>query len=122
MTVLGFAGLFTVFTYIPPILTQVTGFSIGAVSPILLVFGAGLTLGNIAGGRLADRGLSRALIGSLLALAIVLVVLAPALWIKIPAVLLVGLLGASAFATVAPLHLRGLAPAGPATPTPASTP
>src|SRR3546814_18392854 len=69
------SDLFTVFTYIQPILTQVTGFSIGAVSPILLVFGAGLTLGNIAGGRLADRGLSRALIGSLLALAIVLVVL-----------------------------------------------
>jgi DHA1 family inner membrane transport protein len=65
MTVLGFAGLFTVFTYIQPILTGVTGFSAAAVSPILLVFGAGLSIGNIAGGKLADRGLARALIGTL---------------------------------------------------------
>src|SRR5262249_54272006 len=76
MTVLGFAGLFTVFTYIQPILTHVTGFPDTAVSPILLVFGVGLSIGNIAGGRLADRGLGRALIGTLLALATVLITLA----------------------------------------------
>src|SRR5882757_9615764 len=114
MTVLGFAGLFTVFTYIQPILTRITGFSEAAVSPILLVFGAGLSFGNIAGGRLADRNLSRALIGTLAGLAIVLVILAPALWIKTSAVLLVGLLGAAAFATVAPLQLRVLDKAGAA--------
>jgi DHA1 family inner membrane transport protein len=114
MTVLGFAGLFTVFTYIQPILTRVTGFSDAAVSPILLVFGAGLSIGNIAGGRLADRGLARALVGTLAGLAIVLVALASALSIMAPAVLLVGLLGAAAFATVAPLQLRVLEKAGPA--------
>lgn len=113
MTVLGFAGLFTVFTYIQPILTRVTGFSDAAVSPILLVFGAGLSIGNIAGGRLADRGLARALVGTLAGLAIVLVALASALSIMAPAVLLVGLLGAAAFATVAPLQLRVLDKAGP---------
>jgi MFS transporter, DHA1 family, inner membrane transport protein len=114
MTVLGFAGLFTVFTYIQPILTSVTGFSATAVSPILLVFGAGLSIGNIAGGRLADRGLARALIGTLTGLALVLVVLRPALSSMVPAVLLVGLLGVAAFATVAPLQLRVLEMAGPA--------
>jgi MFS transporter, DHA1 family, inner membrane transport protein len=114
MTVLGFAGLFTVFTYIQPILTSVTGFSAAAVSPILLVFGAGLSIGNIAGGRLADRGLARALIGTLTGLALVLVVLRPALSSMVPAVLLVGLLGVAAFATVAPLQLRVLEMAGPA--------
>ncbi|MDB5359906.1 MAG: efflux protein [Rhodospirillales bacterium] len=114
MTVLGFAGLFTVFTYIQPILTRVTGFSDAAVSPILLVFGAGLSIGNIAGGRLADRGPARALVGTLAGLAIVLVALASALSIMAPAVLLVGLLGAAAFATVAPLQLRVLEKAGPA--------
>ncbi|WP_461324350.1 MFS transporter [Bradyrhizobium diazoefficiens] len=72
MTVFGFAGLFVVFTYIQPILTRFTGFSEEAVSPILLVFGAGLAIGNVAGGKLADRGLARALIGTLAALAIVL--------------------------------------------------
>ncbi|HEX9469115.1 MAG TPA: MFS transporter [Bradyrhizobium sp.] len=114
MTVLGFAGLFTVFTYIQPILTRITGFSEAAVSPILLVFGAGLSIGNIAGGRLADRGLPPALIGTLAGLAVVLLALAPAFLFKAPAVMLVGLLGAAAFATVAPLQLRVLEKAGPA--------
>ena len=113
-TVLGFAGLFTVFTYIQPILTGVTGFSPVAVSPVLLVFGAGLSIGNIAGGRLADRGLSRALIGTLTGLAAVLVVLWPAISAMAPTVLLLGLLGVAAFATVAPLQMRVLEMAGPA--------
>ncbi|WP_213737186.1 MFS transporter [Bradyrhizobium sp. dw_411] len=114
ITVLGFAGLFTIFTYIQPILTRVTGFSDAAVSPILLVFGAGLSIGNIAGGRFADRGLARALVGTIASLAIVLAVLAPVLSIKIPTVLLIGLLGVAAFATVAPLQLRVLEKAGAA--------
>ncbi len=114
MTVLGFAGLFTVFTYIQPILTRITGFSEAAVSPILLVFGAGLSIGNVAGGRLADRGLPPALIGTLAGLAVVLLALAPALLFKASAVMLVGLLGAAAFATVAPLQLRVLEKAGAA--------
>ena len=121
MTVLGFAGLFTVFTYIQPILTQLTGFSTAAVSPILLVFGAGLSIGNIAGGRLADRNLARALPGTLAALVIVLVIFAPAMGSKLGAVALVGLLGAAAFATVAPLQLWVLQKAGPAGQTLASS-
>ena len=47
----GFAGVFTVFTYIQPILTRVSGFAESAVSPILLVFGAGMIGGNLLGGR-----------------------------------------------------------------------
>jgi len=113
MTVFGFAGLFVVFTYIQPILTRFTGFSEAAVSPILLVFGVGLAIGNVAGGKLADRGLARALIGTLAALAIVLLGLAAVLSVKIPAVMLILLLGVAAFATVAPLQLRVLEAAGP---------
>lgn len=113
MTVFGFAGLFVVFTYIQPILTRFTGFSEAAVSPILLVFGVGLAIGNVAGGKLADRGLACALIGTLAALAIVLLGLAAVLSVKIPAVMLILLLGVAAFATVAPLQLRVLEAAGP---------
>lgn len=112
MTVFGFAGLFVVFTYIQPILTRFTGFSETAVSPILLVFGVGLAIGNVAGGKLADRGLARALIGTLAALAIVLLGLAAVLSVKIPAVALILLLGIASFATVAPLQLRVLEAAG----------
>jgi DHA1 family inner membrane transport protein len=112
MTVFGFAGLFVVFTYIQPILTRFTGFSEAAVSPILLVFGAGLAIGNVAGGKLADRGLARALIGTLAALAIVLLGLAAVLSIKLLSIALILLLGIAAFATVAPLQLRVLEAAG----------
>ena len=53
--VLGFGGVFTVFTYVQPLLTQVSGFSQAAVSAILLVFGAGMIAGNWLGGRWVDR-------------------------------------------------------------------
>lgn len=121
VTVLGFAGLFAVFTYVQPILIKVTGFSEAAVSPILLVFGIGLSIGNVAGGRLADRGLSRALIGTLAALAIVLLALNASLSSKPLTVALLGLLGVVAFATVAPLQLRVLEKAGTAGQTLASS-
>lgn len=105
MTVLGFAGVFAVFTYIQPILTRVTGFADAAVSPILLVFGVGMILGNLLGGRLADKRLAPALFATLIALAAVLALMTFALHNKVAAVAFVGLLGIAAFATVSPLQL-----------------
>ena len=104
-TVLGFAGVFTVFTYIEPILVRVTGFADRAVSPILLVFGVGMIAGNVIGGRMADRRLMPALLATLAALAVVLGIMGFALHSKAAAVLSTGLLGAAAFATVSPLQL-----------------
>jgi DHA1 family inner membrane transport protein len=104
-TVLGYAGVFTVFTFIAPSLTGITGFSDAAVSPILLVFGGGLVLGNLAGGKLADRNLLGALFGTLAALALVLGFMTYALENRIAAIAFVGLLGATGFATVAPLQI-----------------
>jgi len=46
-----------VFTFIAPLLTDVSGFSQAAIAPILLVFGAGLTVGSTLGGKLGDRRL-----------------------------------------------------------------
>lgn len=108
MTVLGFAGVFTVFTYIQAILTSVTGFAESAVSPILLVFGGGLVIGNLLGGRFADRRLTPTLIGSLAILAVVLGAMTFALHSKPAMIVFTGLLGIAAFATVAPLQLRVL--------------
>ena len=105
MTVLGFGGMFTVYTFIQPLLTQVTGFADAAVSPILLVFGVGMIAGNLLGGRFADRGLGKALVGTLAALAVVMALMAFALHSKVAMVLFTGLLGAAAFATVSPLQL-----------------
>ncbi|QQE91081.1 MFS transporter [Azotobacter chroococcum] len=104
-TVLGYAGVFAVFTYIAPLLMHVTGFDKAAVSPILLVFGAGLVVGNLLGGRLADCHLQPTLLGSLMALVAVLGLMTWALHQQALAVIFVGLLGASAFATVPALQM-----------------
>jgi len=104
-TVLGFAGVFTVFTYVQPLLTRVSGFADAAVSPILLLVGVGLVIGNLLGGRLADRRIASALVGSLLALAVVLALTGTVLGARLPAVLAMVLFGVAAFATVAPLQL-----------------
>jgi len=53
----GCGGMFTVFTYITPALTEVAGVSLAAVPIMLSVFGAGMILGNIVGSRLADWSL-----------------------------------------------------------------
>lgn len=104
-TVLSWIGVFAAFTYIAPMLTEIAGFPEAAVSPILLVFGAGLIAGNLVGGRLADRRLVPALLGSLLLLAFVLAGMTFAMHDRIAAVAFVALLGAAGFATVPPLQI-----------------
>lgn len=104
-TVFGFGGMFVVFTYIAPLLTQLTQFSDRAVSLVLLVFGGGLVVGNIVGGKLADRHLEATLIGSLLALAAVLGLMTFAVHDAVAMVIFIALLGAASFATVPPLQM-----------------
>jgi DHA1 family inner membrane transport protein len=106
MTVLGFGGVFVVFTYIAPILEQVSGFSAHAVTLILVLFGAGLTLGNTVGGKLADRSLMPSLMGILLALAAVMAVFAKTSHFPVAAAVTVFVWGIAAFATVPPLQMR----------------
>lgn len=104
-TIFGFAGVFVIYTYIAPTLIEVTGFADSAVSPILLMFGVGMLIGNPLGGRLADRRLVPALLGTLAALAVVLGAFALVLDNRVLMVLFTALLGAAMFATVAPLQL-----------------
>jgi DHA1 family inner membrane transport protein len=108
ITVLGFAGVFAIFTYIQPLLTRLAGLSEAAVSPVLLLMGGGLAVGNILGGKLADRALMPALLGSLVALALVLAAMPLAMATPIGAMFYVALLGVVGFATVAPLQMRVL--------------
>jgi MFS transporter, DHA1 family, inner membrane transport protein len=104
-TVLGYAGVFAVFTYIAPLLTRISGFTESAVSPILLVFGGGLVIGNLIGGRLADRNPVATIFGTLVVLGIVLALMTLGFRTRASAVVLTGLLGAAGFATVAPLQI-----------------
>ncbi len=54
-TALGYGGAFTAFTFLAPILQQISGFSASSISLILLVYGVSVAVGNIWGGKLADR-------------------------------------------------------------------
>ncbi|TKT72205.1 MFS transporter [Afipia massiliensis] len=104
-TVLSWVGVFAVFTYIAPMLTKLAGFPDAAVSPILLVFGAGLVGGNLLGGKFADKWLMPSLFGTLFVLAVVLVLMTFATHNQVAIVVFVGLLGAAGFATVPPLQM-----------------
>jgi multidrug resistance protein len=62
MTMFGYGGVFVAFTYLSPILQQITGFAETAVGLILVGFGVAIALGNVLGGKVADRRPVRALI------------------------------------------------------------
>ncbi|EES74466.1 transporter, major facilitator family protein [Paenibacillus sp. oral taxon 786 str. D14] len=120
MTTFGFGGVFTAFTYISPILTDITKFPTNFISYILVLFGVGITLGNIIGGKLADRKLMPSLLGILVVLAIVLAVFSITDQYKVPALITIFILGIAAFGTVPGLQLHMLNTAKEA-PTLAST-
>ena len=63
---IGFGGMFAIYSYIAPTVTEVTRASPGVVPVLLAVFGCGMIAGNLLGGWLADRGILRA-IGLMLA-------------------------------------------------------
>ncbi len=106
MTVLGFGGVFIVFTYITPILEQLGGFSPRSVTLILVLFGAGLTIGNTIGGKLADRSLMPSLMGILAALAVVMAIFAKTSHSPVLSAVTIFVWGIAAFATVPPLQMR----------------
>jgi len=104
-TVFGFAGVIAVFTFIQPILTELSGFADYSVPTILFLAGIGLIVGNLLGGRWADRGISQALVGTQVLLMAVLLIGSFMLTSKPWSLVFVGLFGITAFATVAPLQL-----------------
>jgi MFS transporter, DHA1 family, inner membrane transport protein len=106
MTIVGFGGVFVVFTYIAPILEQVSGFSPRGVTLMLVLFGVGLTVGNTVGGKLADRALMPSLMGILVALAVVMVIFTWTSHSQIAAAVTLFVWGVAAFATVPPLQMR----------------
>jgi MFS transporter, DHA1 family, inner membrane transport protein len=55
----GFGGMFAVYSYVSPLLTEVTGLAITTVPLVLALFGVGMTIGTLLGGRLADRSVLR---------------------------------------------------------------
>lgn len=106
MTAVGYGGTFTAFTYLTPILEDVSGFAPGVVSLLLLVYGISVATGNIWGGKLADRlGPTSALYIIFAGLAAILFVLTFTAYNPIAAVITLLVWGAFAFGNVPGLQV-----------------
>ncbi|RZL08300.1 MAG: MFS transporter, partial [Rubrivivax sp.] len=70
---IGFGGMFAVFSYIKPLLTEVTGLSVAMVPLVLGLFGLGMVAGNLVGSRLADKSLMGTICGLLVWNALILI-------------------------------------------------
>ena len=106
ISILSSASLFSVFTYIAPLLGEVTGMSTHGVTLMLLLFGVGLTLGNVLGGRLADWRLMPSVIAVITLIIPLLCLFAFTSRAVVPAALTLFVWGVAAFALIAPLQLR----------------
>ncbi|MBC1183942.1 MFS transporter [Brevundimonas sp. WCHBH090558] len=106
LTVIGSSAMFTVFTYITPILREQTGASLGFITAMLVLYGLGLTVGNWIGGKFADRSVDRTLIVTLAGLSLVLLTFAVAMPFASVSAVLIFLWGIASFALVPPLQVR----------------
>lgn len=105
MTALGYGGTFVTFTYLTPMLEEVTGLSSSAVSLVLVLYGLAIAAGNLSGGRFADRNPVRVLIALFAAQAAVLVLFAFTAGAVVPALVTLAALGFLSFASVPGLQL-----------------
>lgn len=89
----GFGGMFAVYSYIAPIMTHVSGLSAAWLPLVLAIFGVGMTLGNLVGGRLTDHSVSMSLLIGFAAIAAVMTTfafVAHNAWLAVPTVFLIG--------------------------------
>jgi len=94
----GFGGMFAVYTYVSTTLTDVAGLSRALVPLALMVFGLGMVIGNLVGGKMADISVVRGLYLSMTALGIVLALFVFAAhnpWTALAGLFLIGATGAS---------------------------
>lgn len=105
-TAIGYGGTFIPFTFLAPILTDISGFSAGSVGWVMLVYGVSVAVGNLWGGKLADRlgpiPALRIIFALLAAVLLLLQFTAPHPWLAVGTVLL---WGAVAFGNVPGLQV-----------------
>lgn len=102
----GCCSMFAVFTYITPMLTDVAGFQESSVTWILVMYGIGVTLGNLIGGRLADWKLMPSVITIFIILSALLLILSGVLHIPVLALIFIFLWGMAAFGIMPGIQLR----------------
>ncbi|CCJ71456.1 Putative drug efflux protein [Cronobacter condimenti 1330] len=106
ITALGYGGVFTAFTFLAPMMQELAGFSPAAVSWILLGYGIAVALGNIWGGKLADRyGAVSALTLIFAALAVLLLIFQFTATMHYAALVTVLIMGIFAFGNVPGLQV-----------------
>ncbi|MBS2968738.1 MFS transporter [Metabacillus sp. KIGAM252] len=105
ITALGYGGTFVAFTYLAPILEDITGFAAGSVSVLLLVYGVAVAIGNAVGGKAANKNPLKALFWMFLVQAIVLVVLTFTAPFKAAGLITIFLMGLLAFMNVPGLQV-----------------
>ncbi|KWT39462.1 arabinose transporter permease [Pseudomonas amygdali pv. aesculi] len=106
MTALFSASMFTLFTYIAPLLGEVTGVSPKGVTWTLLLIGLGLTAGNVIGGKMADRRVSSTLIAVFVSMAVISTALSWTSAALIPTEITLFLWAVAAFAAVPALQIN----------------
>ena len=106
LSTLSSIALFCVFTYIAPMLEQVTRLSEHAVTWVLVVFGVGITIGTLAGGRLSDWKQMPTILGGFVLLLAMLLVMPLVMRVPWAMVALVFLWGMVSFGTGAPMQAR----------------
>jgi DHA1 family inner membrane transport protein len=105
-TVLGAGAMFTLYTYISPVLQRVTHASPGFITGMLVLVGLGFSLGNYLGGRFADRSVNGTLKGFLLLLTVIMVTIPWLARSEVGAAIAMVVWGAATFAVVPPLQMR----------------
>lgn len=105
ITALGYGGTFVVFTYLSPLLQEITGFGEGAVSVILLVYGVAIAIGNMIGGKLSNRNPIASLFYMFILQAIVLFLLMFTAPFKVAGLMTIFLMGLLAFMNVSGLQI-----------------
>ena len=105
ITALGYGGTFVTFTYLAPLLEEVTGFSANMTSILLLVYGIAIALGNVIGGKVSNKKPGKALMVMFALQAIVLLILYFTASSQIWSVVTLFFMGILAFSKVPALQL-----------------
>jgi len=106
ISAIGTGGLFAWISYIAPLMTEVAGFSANSITPIMIIAGVGMAVGNFMGGRLADRFSPLKTTGFLLlAMVLSLIIVALVTQFKVPALAMTFVTGLIAFAVISPMQM-----------------
>ncbi|MEK5145809.1 MFS transporter [Psychrobacillus sp. FSL K6-4615] len=105
ITALGYGGTFVVFTYLSPLLQSVTGFKQGTIALILLVYGVAIAVGNMIGGKLANKNPIGSLFYMFIIQAIILLLLTFTAPFKVLGLITIILMGVFAFMNVPGLQV-----------------